>query len=273
MIHLKSDREIEQLRVSADLVSRTLGELARHVAPGITTAELDRIAEEYIRDHGAVPAFKGYQVGKEVFPATLCTSVNEEVVHGIPSDRVLEDGDLLSADCGVIINGFYGDSAFTFAVGSPSEDNKVLCTATHDALQAGVSQAIGGNRLGDIGAAVQTVCEDGGFGVVRDLVGHGIGRHLHEDPQVPNYGRQGTGRKLKTGLVICIEPMVNRGTSAVETESDGWTVQTADSSVSAHYEHMVVVRKGKPEVLTSFSYVEQILEELPYNTNLEMAHG
>jgi len=269
MVHLKNEYEIERMRASADLVGRTLGEVARHIVPGVTTGYLDRVADEFISGHGALSAFKGYSVGKNVFPATLCTSVNDEVVHGIPGDTSLVEGDLVSIDCGVVLDGFYGDSAYTFTVGEISDANAALCSVTYDALQSAVGKAIAGNRLGDIGWAVQETCDAGGFGVVRDLVGHGIGQRLHEDPQVPNFGRPGNGRKLQEGLVICIEPMINRGGAAVMTDTDGWTVRTSDGLPSAHYEHMVVIRRGNAEVLTTFSYIEDALEILPYKTTAE----
>ncbi|NNF04661.1 MAG: type I methionyl aminopeptidase [Rhodothermales bacterium] len=264
MVHLKSEREIERMKASADLVGRTLGEVAKLIRPGVTTAELDRVAETCIRDHGAEPAFKGYRVGNNVFPSTLCTSTNDEVVHGIPSETELKDGDLLSVDCGALLDGWYGDSAYTFAVGEISEENQALCAATYRALHLAIDRAVTGNRLGDIGDAVQSYCEDLGYGVVRDLVGHGIGKSLHEDPQVPNFGRRGSGRKLRSGLVVCIEPMINRGTATVRTEDDGWTIRTADALPSAHYEHMVVVRPGEAEVLTTFRYIEDALDIVPY---------
>ncbi|PIQ63319.1 MAG: type I methionyl aminopeptidase [Bacteroidetes bacterium CG12_big_fil_rev_8_21_14_0_65_60_17] len=264
MVHLKSEREVDLLREAALLVSRTLAVVAARVQPGATTRELDSIAEEFIRDHGAVPAFKGYKVGSVVFPATLCTSVNDAVVHGIPDDQPLKECDLLSVDCGVVLDGYVGDSAYTFAVGELSEDDRQLCTTTYQALEAGVAQAVAGNRTGDIGFAVQSLCEARGYGVVKDLVGHGVGRNLHEDPQIPNFGRRGTGRKLKSGLTICIEPMINRGGAAVRTESDGWTIRTADSLPSAHYEKTVVVRQDRPEVLTDFSIIEAALSYVPY---------
>jgi methionyl aminopeptidase len=273
MIHLKNDREIELLRASADLVGRTLGAVASAVVPGVSTLELDQIAEKFILGHGAKPAFKGYQVGREVFPATLCTSVNDEVVHGIPNETVLKDGDIVSVDCGVLLDGYYGDSAFTFAVGSISDENRQLLATTYDSLMSAIKVATTGKRIGDIGAAVQELCEERGYGVVKDLVGHGIGRSLHEDPQVPNYGRAGSGRKLKTGMVICIEPMINLGSAYVRTEGDGWTVKTADLMPSAHYEHMVVVRPGEAEVLTTFQYIEDALGVLPYKQNVDVAHG
>jgi len=274
MVHLKSAREIDRLRASADLVVRTLAEVARHVRPGISTLELDTIAEDYIRSHNAVPAFKGYQVGGLVFPNTLCMSVNDVVVHGIPKKAPLQDGDLLSADCGVVFDGYYGDSAYTFAVGEISEERAILCQVTYEALLCGIAEARMGNRIGDISYAVQSHCEEYGYGVVRDLVGHGIGRGLHEDPQVPNFGRRGTGRKLKPGTTICIEPMINRGTADVGTDADGWTVRTSDGHASAHYEHMVAVRRGgDAEVLTDFSIVEAELDPPPYQLNGVVNHG
>lgn len=264
MIHLKSAREIDHLRESADLVGRTLAEVAKHVRIGVTTAELDAIAEDFIRTHGAEPAFKGYQVGSNVFPNTLCTSVNDVVVHGIPGDYALQEGDLLSVDCGVELNGYFGDSAYTFGVGDLAPEDVALCRATYVALNKGVAQAVVGHRIGDISSAIQTYCEAQNYGIVRDLVGHGIGRSLHEDPQVPNYGQPGRGRKLRSGLTVCIEPMINRGTGDVTTDNDGWTVRTQDGLPSAHYEHMVVVRGGEAEVLSTFEYIEDAIDA-PYN--------
>lgn len=264
MIHLKNDRDLERLRVAADLVARTLGEVARHVQPGATTRALDQVAETFIRDHGAVPAFKGYGPASNPFPATLCTSVNDVVVHGIPDDRPLEEGDLVSVDCGVVLDGYFGDSAYTFAVGTPDPERARLCRTTYEALLLGVEAATAGNRVGDIGFAVQGHCEGAGYGVVRDLVGHGIGRSLHEEPSVPNFGRRGSGRKLRDGMTLCIEPMVNTGTAEVRTDPDGWTVRAADGGASAHYEHMVAVRRGGAEVLTTFRYIEEVLDALPY---------
>ena len=271
MVRLKNAHEIEGLRRAADLVGRTLAQVARHIEVGVTTSALDKVAEAFVRDNGARPAFKGYRVGSNVFPATLCTSVNDQVVHGIPDDRPLEDGDMVSVDCGVVLDGFYGDSAYTFAVGTLSEENAALCRATYQALQDAIMAARVGGRLGDIGHAVQMRCEAGGFGVVRDLVGHGIGRRLHEEPSVPNFGRQGTGRKLKDGLVICIEPMVNLGEAHVITEPDGWTVRAADGRPSAHYEHMVAIRRGGADVLTTFGHIEAVLESVPYEPVGEVA--
>jgi len=266
MIHLKSAREIDHLRESANLVGRTLAEVAKHVRAGVTTAELDAIAEDFVRTHGAEPAFKGYEIDGSVppFPGTLCTSVNDVVVHGIPSDYALQEGDLLSVDCGVELNGYYGDSAYTFAVGELDPEDVALCRATFAALNKGVTQAVVGHRIGDISSAIQTHCEAKNYGVVRDLVGHGIGRSLHEDPQVPNYGQAGRGRKLRAGLTMCIEPMVNRGIGEVTTDDDGWTVRTQDGLPSAHYEHMVVVQEGQAEVLSTFEYIEDVTDA-PYN--------
>jgi len=263
MVHLKSQREIECLRESADLVGRTLAEVARHIDVGVTLNELDAVAEEFIRTHDAEPAFKGYQVGDNVFPNTLCTSVNDAVVHGIPDDYALQDGDLLSIDCGVELNGYYGDSGFTFGVGTVAEDDAALCKVTYEALQRGIEQAVDGRRVGDISHAVQTYCEGHGYGVVRDLVGHGIGQSLHEDPQVPNYGAAGQGRRLKRGLSICIEPMINQGSGEVSTDADGWTIRAVDGRPSAHYEHMVVVQEDDAEVLSTFEYIEDVVQP-PY---------
>jgi methionyl aminopeptidase len=259
MVHLKSQREIERLRKSADLVGQTLAAVARHIRPGVATQELDSVAEDFIRTAGAKPAFKGYRVGNRVFPSALCISVNDAVVHGIPGDTVLKEGDLVSIDCGVEMDGYYGDSAYTFTVGSVGSDARRLLRTTHDALLKGIEQAVDGNRVGDIGAAVQQHCEAEGFGVVYELVGHGIGKSLHEEPQVPNIGTPGSGRKLKDGMTLCIEPMVNFGTARVRAEDDGWTVKTEDGSVSAHYEHMIVVRKDAPEILSTFTYIEDVV--------------
>lgn len=255
MLYLKTDEEVGLLRESNLLVSRTLAEIARLIAPGVTTLYLDKIAEEFIRDHNAVPAFKGYGG----FPKTLCTSVNDEVVHGIPSDYTLKDGDIISVDCGVILNGWYGDSAFTFPVGEISDDVKKLLLFTRESLEEGVKAAIAGNSVGDVSAAVQAKAESGGFTVVRELVGHGLGRKLHEPPEVPNYGKKGSGPKMEKGLVICIEPMINLGKKETVQMNDGWTIKTADGRPSAHFEYAVAVNKGKADVLTTFDYIEEVL--------------
>jgi methionyl aminopeptidase len=242
MIYLKSDIEIQKMRESAQIVSRTLGLVAKHLEPGVTTASLDRIAEEYIASQGGRPAFKGYGSPKNPFPGTLCISINEEVVHGIPSEsRVIQEGDLVSIDCGVEKNGYFGDHAFTFGVGEISEENHHLLQTTLESLYLGIDQAIHGNKMGDVSHAIQAHCEGHGYGVVRSLVGHGLGKSLHEEPSVPNFGKPGTGERLRDGLTLAIEPMVNAGTWKVETLHDGWTIVTADGSNSAHYEHDIVV--------------------------------
>jgi len=257
MILIKTADEIELMRQSNQLVSKTLAELAKFIKPGVSTERLDQIAEAFIRDHGAVPGFLGYQG----YPKTLCTSVNSEVVHGIPSDKViLQDGDQLSVDCGVVKNGFYGDTAFSFEVGEVSAEVRRLLTITRECLQKGVEQAVEGNRIGDIGFAVQQHAENEGYTVVREMVGHGLGRHLHEAPEVPNYGRRGTGAKLKKGMVICIEPMINMGRRQIRQEADGWTIRTADNKPSAHFEWAVAVDKGKADVLSTFSYIDEELK-------------
>ena len=267
MMHLKSQRELDRLRASADLVGRTLGEVAKLMAPGVTTLQLDREAERFVRQHDAEPAFKGYRMpGLTPFPSTLCISVNEVVVHGIPGSYRLKEGDLVSIDCGVRLDGYYGDSAYTFALGAISKDQRRLCQVTYEALHLGIKAAVHGNRVGDISHAVQTHCA--GYGVVRDLVGHGIGRKLHEAPQVPNFGRPGKGKLLRHGVTICIEPMINLGTHGITTSDDGWTVRTADGTPSAHYEHMVAIGKDGPEILTSFTYVEDVFKS-PYT----VTHG
>ena len=257
MVYLKTAKEIEKIRESNLLVSKTLGELAKHIKPGISTAELDRIAEEFIRDHGAVPAFLGYNG----FPATLCTSVNEQVVHGIPSKYQLKDGDLVSVDCGVVLDGFYGDSAYSFEVGEVSVEIRNLLRVTRESLMLAVEFAITGNRIGDIGFAVQDHCEQHGYSVVREMVGHGVGRKLHEEPEVPNYGKRGTGVKLNKGLTICIEPMINLGKRHIVQEADGWTIRTADRKPSAHFELAVAVDDKKVDILTTFRYVEEVLKQ------------
>jgi methionyl aminopeptidase len=259
MILVKTAEEIELMRESNQLVSRTLAELARHIKPGVSTEKLDQIAETFIRDHGAVPGFLGYQG----YPKTLCTSVNSEVVHGIPSEKViLKDGDQLSVDCGVVLNGFYGDTAFSFEVGEVSAEVRRLLNTTRECLEKGVEQAVEGKRVGDIGFAVQRHAESMGYSVVREMVGHGLGRHLHEAPEVPNYGRKGTGPKLKKGMVICIEPMINMGRRQISQDADGWTIRTADNRPSAHFEWAVAVDKGKADILSTFSYIDEELQKL-----------
>jgi methionyl aminopeptidase len=257
MIYFKTDEEIEKIRESSLLVGKTLAEVARVIAPGTVTSDLDRIAEDFIRSYKAEPAFKGYNG----FPYTLCISVNEQVVHGFPGDRILKEGDIVSVDCGVLKDGFYGDSAYTFAIGEVKGEVKLLMKRTRESLYKGIEMAVAGKRVGDIGFAVQSYVEHYGYSVVRDLVGHGVGRNLHEKPEVPNYGKRGTGVRLETGMVIAIEPMINLGTKNVIQESDGWTIRTADRMPSAHFEHTVAVKTGKADVLSTFCYIEEELNK------------
>lgn len=254
-IYLKTDEEIELMRESNRLVGMTLGELSKHIQPGVTTLKLDKIADEFIRDHGATPSFLGYGG----FPNSICTSVNENVVHGIPNNKPLEEGDVLSIDCGTSKNGFSGDSAYTFCVGEVAEEVKELLRATRKALYLGIEQAREGKRIGDIGYAIQSYCEKQGYSVVRELVGHGIGREMHEAPEVPNYGRRGTGVLIKNGMCIAIEPMINLGSKNVVFESDGWTVRTKDRKPSAHFEHTIAIRNGKADILSTFEFIEDKL--------------
>ena len=253
MIYYKTEEEIGLIRNSSLLVAKTHAEIAGLIKPGINTLALDKIAEEFIRDNGGVPAFKGYGG----FPNSLCMSPNDQVVHGIPNGRVLEDGEILSVDCGVVMNGYFGDSAFTYEVGEVDTETKKLLKVTKESLYKGIEMAISGNRIGDIGYAIQKHAESFGYGVVRELVGHGVGKNLHESPEVPNYGRRGRGAKLHEGLVIAIEPMINMGTRKIMQHNDGWTITTIDNKPSAHFEHTVVVRKGKAEILSSFEEIEK----------------
>ncbi len=252
-----SDDEVALVKESSLLVGRTLAEVARHIGPGMTTGKLDAIAEEFIRDNGGVPGFKGLYG----CPSTLLISVNEEVVHGLPGDRELRDGDVASVDCGVLMNGFYGDSAYTFCVGEVAPATRKLLLVTQECLAFGIAAAVENNRTGDIGNAIQTHAEKNGYGVVRELVGHGVGRKLHEAPEVPNYGRRGHGVRLQNGMALAIEPMINMGVKEVKQLSDGWTVVSRDGKPSAHFEHTVVVRPGKAEVLSTFRYIEDVLEQ------------
>ena len=269
MIYLKSESEIDKMRIAARLVSQTLAVVAKEIEPGVQTGKLDRIAEEFIVKNNAKPAFKGYGPKNNPFPATLCISVNEEVVHGIPGTRELIEGDIVSIDCGVEKDGYYGDHAYTFMVGECDEKDKALLQVTLDSLYKGIEQAVHGKKTGDIGNAIQQYCEDKGYGVVRDLVGHGIGKDMHEDPSVPNYGKAGRGERLRTGLTLAIEPMITRGTWKVKTLADKWTIVTADGSKSAHFEHDVVVREGKAEILSTFDYIAEITK----NEILETQYG
>lgn len=257
MIYYKSEEEIDLIRESSLLVGKTHAAIAGLIKPGVTTLELDKIAEEFILDNGAIPAFKGYGG----FPNTLCMSPNEQVVHGIPNNQPLNDGDILSVDCGVLKNGFYGDSAYTYEVGEVNSEVGNLLKVTKESLYKGIEQAVAGKRLGDIGFAIQEHTESFGYGVVREMVGHGLGRKLHEKPEVPNYGRRGKGIKLKEGLVIAIEPMINMGTKSIHQHADGWTITTADGDFSAHFEHTIVVRKNKAEILSSFEEIEKVLNK------------
>ncbi|MBN2236873.1 MAG: type I methionyl aminopeptidase [Bacteroidales bacterium] len=256
-IQYKTEEEIELLRESSLLVGKTLAEVAKILKPGVSTKTLDELAETFIRDNGAVPGFKGYGG----FPATLCISINDEVVHGIPGDRLIQDGDVVSIDCGTLKNGFYGDSAYTFAVGNVREEVRLLLQRTKDSLYLGIEQAVAGKRVGDIGYAVQSYCEKFGYGIVRDLVGHGVGKNLHEKPEVPNFGRRGTGAKLREGMVIAIEPMVTLGDYNIKQDADGWTIRTIDGLPAAHFEHDIAIRHGKAEVLSTFSYIEEVLKK------------
>tara|TARA_B110000003_G_scaffold80724_1_gene82432 strand:+ start:1973 stop:2752 length:780 start_codon:yes stop_codon:yes gene_type:complete len=256
MIYYKTEEEIELIKESSLLVAKTHAEVAKLIQPGVSTLALDKIAEEFIRDNGGVPAFKGYSG----FPNTLCVSPNEQVVHGIPTNDPIESGTILSLDCGVKKNGFFGDSAFTYEVGEVAKDVKELLKITRESLYKGIEVAVSGNRIGDIGYAIQNHAEKNGFTVVRELVGHGVGVNLHESPEVPNYGKRGRGVKLHEGLVIAIEPMINMGVKEINQLNDGWTIKTADLKPSAHFEHTIVVRKGKAEILSSFDYIDKVLK-------------
>ena len=270
-IILKSREEIELIRESSLLVSKTLGMLATEIKPGVTTLELDKRAEEYIRDNNAVPGF----LGLYDFPNTLCASPNSQVVHGIPNEKVLNEGDVISIDCGVYKNGFYGDHAFTFPVGEISNDVKALLKTTKESLYIGIESFKEGNRVGDLGYSIQNHCEKSGYSVVRELVGHGIGRKMHEGPEIPNYGVRGTGKKFVNGMVIAIEPMINLGNKKLRQLDDGWTVITYDNKVSAHFEHNVALINGRPELLSTFSFIYEALgilsnEEKPFRQNDEI---
>ena len=265
MIILKTLDELRLMKESAQLVSKTLGMLAKEIKPGATTNHLDKLGGEFIRDHGGEPAF----LGMYGFPKNLCISPNEEVVHGIPNDKPLVEGDILSVDCGVYMNGFYGDHAYSFEVGEVAPEIKKLLKVTKESLYKGIEQCVRGKRVGDISNAIQEYCEKHGYGVVRELVGHGLGRKMHEDPQVPNYGRKGSGKVLKDGIVLAIEPMINLGTEKVKFHSDGWTVTSLDNSPSAHFEHDVTIINGKPVLLSTYQYIYDALgivsdEEAPF---------
>lgn len=255
MVYFKTEDEIELIRISGDVLGRAHAEVAKLIKPGVTTLELDKVAEEFIRDNNGIPSFKGYGG----FPGTLCVSPNEQVVHGMPNNEVLKEGDILSVDCGVLLNGFHSDSAYTYGVGEIDVKTRDLLEATRESLYIGIENAIIGKRMGDLSSSIQNFVEAKGYSVVRELVGHGVGRNLHEKPEVPNYGKRGRGSLLKEGLVLAIEPMINLGTKNIIQESDGWTIRTADNKPSAHFEHTVAVRKGKAEILTTFKYIEEVI--------------
>lgn len=258
MVVYKTDQEVELLRKSGHLVCQTLAEVAKLIKPGVSTAFLDKRAEEFIRDNGGIPGFKGYNK----YPATLCTSVNSAIVHGIPSDKeILKDGDIVSVDCGAILNGYHGDSAFTFEIGEVENEVKKLLRVTRECLILGLQKAKQGNRIGDIASDIQKHAETEGYSVVRELVGHGIGQNLHESPEVPNYGKKGTGMLIRKGLVLCIEPMINMGKKNVVMEKDGWTIRTADRKPSAHFELTVAVTDGIPDILGTFDYIDEVLKK------------
>ena len=260
-IYLKTEDEIELMRQANQLVGRTLGELAKHIKPGITTLQLDKIADEFIRDNGAIPTFKGFpNPYGGPFPASICTSVNDVVVHGVPNaETILKEGDIISIDCGTLLNGFNGDSCYTFCVGEVSDEVKKLLKTTKESLYKGIENAVAGKHLGDISSAVQEHCEAQKYGIVRELTGHGIGREMHEDPQVPNYGRRGNGIMLKAGMCLAIEPMVTMGNRAIWMDAnDRWTIRTRDGKPAAHFEHTIAVRKGQAEILSSFEEVESL---------------
>ena len=260
-IYLKTEDEIELMRQANQLVGRTLGELAKHIKPGITTLQLDKIADEFIRDNGAIPTFKGFpNPYGGPFPASICTSVNDVVVHGVPNaETILKEGDIISIDCGTLLNGFNGDSCYTFCVGEVSDEVKKLLKTTKESLYTGIENAVAGKHLGDISSAVQEHCEAQKYGIVRELTGHGIGREMHEDPRVPNYGSRGNGIMLKAGMCLAIEPMVTMGNRAIWMDAnDRWTIRTRDGKPAAHFEHTIAVRKGQAEILSSFEEVESL---------------
>ncbi|TVQ00474.1 MAG: type I methionyl aminopeptidase [Balneolaceae bacterium] len=267
MIFLKSEYEIAKMRDAAILVSRTLAEVAKEIQPGVETGSLDIIAEEFIKKNNARPAFKGYGPKDNPFPATLCISINEEVVHGIPGSRKLEEGDIVSIDCGVEKDGYFGDHAYTFAVGECDPEDIKLMKVTLESLYKGIDAAVHGNKTGDIGYAIQQHCEKEGYGVVRDLVGHGIGKSMHEDPSVPNYGKPNRGERLRSGMTLAVEPMITQGDWKVKTLSDKWTIVTADGSKAAHFEHDVVVREGEAEILSTFDYITEITKNEIFQTH------
>lgn len=261
MIFLKTEDEIELMRKANLLVGKTLAEIGKTIQPGVTTNQLNKVAEEYIRDHGAEPTFLGFPnpYGKP-FPASICTSVNDQVVHGVPNEEPLKEGDIVSVDCGVLLDGFNGDSCYTFCVGEVSQEISAFLQIVKESLYSGIEKAVTGNRIGDISYAVQHHCESKGYGIVREFVGHGIGRKMHEDPQVPNYGRRGNGPLLKNGMCIAIEPMITMGSPKIYMMPDKWTIRTRDGRLAAHYEHTIAVHKGKADILSSFKEIEDLLK-------------
>jgi len=259
MIYYKTAEEIEKIRVSSLLVGSTLAEVAKHVKPGVTTLALDKIGHDFIKDNNAEPAFLGYKVGNKSFPFSLCISVNAAVVHGFPSEYILKEGDIVSVDCGVLKDGFFGDSAYTFAVGEIAKETQRLMDVTKECLQRAINISLLGNRIGDISYSIQNHAERNGYSIVRELTGHGLGRKLHEEPEVPNFGKRGFGPKMLEGLVIAIEPMVNMGNKRVRELPDGWTIIAADNKPSAHFEHTIAIKNGKADVLSSFKEIEAVL--------------
>ena len=257
-IFLKTEDEIELMREANLLVGKTLALLAKNIKPGVTTLQLDKLAEEFIRDNGAIPTFKGFpNPYGGPFPASICTSVNEIVVHGVPNEKtVLKDGDIISIDCGTLLNGYNGDSCYTFCVGEVSDEVKKLLRITKESLYKGIEAAVSGNHIGDIGFAVQDHCEKHGYGVVRELTGHGIGKEMHEEPNIPNYGRRGNGKKLKSGMCIAIEPMITQGNRKIGLMPDKWSIRTIDGKPAAHFEHTIAIRNGKADILSSFEEIE-----------------
>lgn len=270
MILLKTQAEIEIIRQNAQILGKTHAEVAKWIEPGVETLKLNQIAEEFIRDHQAIPSFKGYKIGRDIvpFPGALCISVNEQVVHGFPNEYVLKEGDIVSIDCGVYKDGFHSDSAYTYPVGEVSQEAMKLLEVTKQSLYKGIEQIRFGARIGDISSAIQKYVEGFGYSVVRELVGHGVGKSLHEEPEVPNYGKRGKGVMLKNGMVIAIEPMINLGRKEIVQERDGWTIRTADRKLSAHFEHTVAVNNDKADILTTFAYIEEVLEKKYGKANL-----
>jgi methionyl aminopeptidase len=260
MIYLKTPEECSIIRQNGEILGKCHAEVAKAIKPGISTLDLDKIAFEFIKDNGAHPSFLNYKVGNKTYAYSLCISVNDVVVHGLPGKLVLKDGDTIAIDAGVYKNGFHADSAYTYAIGNVSAETQKLLTKTKESLYLGIKQAHSGKRTGDIGSAIQVFTESLGYGVVRELVGHGVGKNLHESPEVPNYGRKGDGPKLKEGMVIAIEPMINLGQKNIVMDKDGWTIRTRDGKPSAHFEHTVAVGKEEGEILTTFSYIEEVLK-------------